>query len=350
MVSTVLSRSLLRPLRPVLIAGAAAVAWLSFSAPAADASTQQGPDSLLSGISSTVSSVGNSEAKSIGGSPGVLKVIDSVTALPAAIPTAVTAPAPISAPAPPSGPEPARPSPAPAPAPEVLSPVVGGIVAPLEVAAATLPSAEVVPADTLTRVTSPVVESADNAVGRVAEGLATTVVEPVTETAPVLEQPLEAFSDVLADTPLSTTPALALVAEIVNDLSPAPVTTAVLPVPSAPATDSLDSAAPSREALMAAITGVMPAIQSDIDWALPSSILSGPGGALDGGHSPDAPLPAPPSGLGSGSGQSAGGPSPSAAWLSSPFEYLPSAGAVPVIASLQNAPSPVAFDPGSSPD
>jgi hypothetical protein len=229
----------------------------------------------------------------------------------------------------------------------------------LEAAAATLPSAEVIPSDTLTRVTSPVVESADTAVGHVAEGLATTVVEPVTETAPALEQPLEAISDVLTATPLSTTPALAPVSEIVNGLSPVPVTTAVLLVPSAPATDSVDSAAPSREVMMAAITGGMPAIQSGIvgassrsgSWALPSSILSGPEGLLDGGaHSPDAPLAAPPSGLGSGSGQSAGGPSPSAAWLSSPFEYLPPAGAVPVIGPLQNAPSPVAFDPGSSPD
>lgn len=335
------------------------MAWLSFSAPAADASTQQGTDSLLSGISSTVSSVGNSEAKSAGGSPRVLKVIDSVTALPAAIPTAVTAPVPASAPVPPAGRAPARPSPPPAPAPEVLSPVVGGIVAPLEAAAATLPSAEVIPAGTLTRVTSSVVGSADTAVGRVAEGIATTVVEPVTETAPALEQPLEAISDGLATTPLSTAPALAPLAEIVNGLSPAPVTTAVLSAPSAPATDSLDSAAPSREVMVAAITGVMPAIQSGIagassrsgDRALLSTIFSGPGGALDGGaQSPDAPLPAPPSGLGSGSGQSAGGPSPSAALLSSPFEYLPPASGVPVTGPLQNAPSPVAFDPGSSPD
>lgn len=356
MVSTVLSRSLLRPLRPVLIAGAAAVAWLSFSAPAADASTQQGTDTLLSGVSSTVSSVASSEAKTAGSSPRILKVVDSLAAVPARIPTAATTPARVSEPAPPAGSKAAGTSPAPAPA--VLSPVVGGIAAPLEAAAAALPSAEVIPADTLTRVASPVVESADAAAGRVAEGLATTVVQPVSEMAPALDQPLEAISDVLAATPLFITPALAPAAEIVNDLGRAPVTTAILAVPSAQTTDSVDSAARSK-AVKAASAGGTPAVLSAIagassrlgGWGLPASILGGPRAPLDGGaHSPDAPRPAPPSGLGSGGGQSVGGPSPSAAWLSSPFEYVPPAGALPVTGQLQHAPSPVAFDPGSSPD
>jgi hypothetical protein len=228
----------------------------------------------------------------------------------------------------------------------------------LETAAAALPSAEVIPADTLTRMASPVVESADTAVGRVAEGLATTMVQPVAETAPALDQPLEAISDVLAATPLFTTPALTPAAEILNDLGPAPPTTGVLAVPSAQAPDSVDSAARSR-AVMEASAGGMPAVPSATagassrfgGWGLPASILGGPRGPLDGGaHSPDAPLPAPPSGLGSGGGQSAGVPSPSAAWLSSPFEYVPPAGALPVTGQLQHAPSPVAFDPGSSPD
>ncbi|HEY1158160.1 MAG TPA: hypothetical protein VGE95_17965, partial [Arthrobacter sp.] len=62
----------------------------------------------------------------------------------------------------------------------------------------------------------------------------------------------------------------------------------------------------------------------------------------------EALLPAPASG--SGSGASSGGPSASAAWLNSPFEYLPLMGFVPVRGPLQHVPSPVAIDPGSSPD
>ncbi|MBT2520362.1 hypothetical protein J7E80_05030 [Arthrobacter sp. ISL-28] len=300
----------------------------------------------------------SSEAKSAGSSPRILKTVDSLAAVPAEIPSAVTTPARGSAPAPPARSTAAGPSPAPAAAPAVLSPIVGGIAAPVEAAAGALPSAEVIPPDTLTRVASPVVEPADAAVGRVAGGLATTVVQPGTETAPALDQPLEAVSDVLAATPFFTTPALTPAAEILNDLGPAPVTTAVPAVPSARATDSVDTAAPSV-AVMAASAGGMPAVLSAIagassrlgGWVLPATILGGPRGPFDGGaHSPDAPLPAPPSGLGSGGGQSVGGPSQSAAWLSSPLEYVPPAGALPVTGQLQHAPSPVAFDPGSSPD
>src|SRR6476661_6343815 len=65
-----LSWSVLRPLRPVFLAGAAALAWLAFSAPAADANNPHDQSSLLGGIASTVSSVGNGAGNGRGNAAG----------------------------------------------------------------------------------------------------------------------------------------------------------------------------------------------------------------------------------------------------------------------------------------
>ncbi|MBT2530893.1 hypothetical protein J7E83_01890 [Arthrobacter sp. ISL-48] len=70
-------------------------------------------------------------------------------------------------------------------------------------------------------------------------------------------------------------------------------------------------------------------------------------------HDDPSPVPAPaPPGpsSGSGSGASPAGSPGSAAWLDTFDFYLPLAGVVPLGGSSEHAPSPVSFDPGSSPD
>src|SRR5688500_17366298 len=163
--------SALRPLRPVLIAGAAAVAWLSFSAPAADASAQQGQDSLLGGITAPAASASNGTNE-----PGLatraLEAVDSIAA--EAQPDVSTLPV-LAAPskAVPSG---AAPAPA-----EYVPSLISEIVAPVEAAANTLTSSEILPA----QVTDPVASLADTAVDRVAETVTQAVAEPVDKAAPV---------------------------------------------------------------------------------------------------------------------------------------------------------------------
>ena len=366
MASTALSWSALRPLRPVLIAGAVAVAWLSFTAPAADASTQHNQDSLLGGIASTVSSTLDSEAGTASVAPGVQKAVHAVAAVPARHPGAVTVPAPASALIPQPQPEPA--SSAPVAAPHALPALVHELATPLEAVADALPSAKVLPAGTATQLTAPVTALADKAVGGIAETVAGTVVRPVADAAPALEAPLERITDVLSETPPLAAPALAPVVEVVKNLATPPVSDVVLPLPAVPGSASSDRADSVRVSnghspvLVPAPAGIPSLKPSPHAAVLPSLVparasQSSPGMSAGGGlpskgeaDPPGAPHPTPPAGSGSGNVQSPGGPSPSAAWLTSPFDYLPLVGLVPASGPLQHLPSPVAIDPGSSPD
>ncbi len=240
MASTALSWSALRPLRPVLIAGAAAVAWLSFAAPAADASTQHSQESLLGGIASTVSSTLDSEAGTASVAPGVQKAVHAVAAVPARHAGAVTVPAPASALIPQPQPEPA--SSAPVAAPHALPSLVHELAAPAEAVTDALPSAKVLPAGTATQLTAPVTALADKAVGGIAETVTGTVVRPVADAAPALEAPLESITDVLSETPPLAAPALAPVVEVVENLATTHVSDVVLPRPAVPGSASSDRA------------------------------------------------------------------------------------------------------------
>ncbi|UKA55594.1 hypothetical protein LFT45_06655 [Arthrobacter sp. FW305-BF8] len=390
-----LSWSTLRPLRPVLLAGAAAAAWLAVSAPAADADNSHLTDSLGGSISSTVSSVEGS-TDSVAGTVGALVSATAreagtaaqpapavvplplpaadPAALPASLPATVT-PAPAEQP-PAVAPPPVTPVPStPAPPAAVVAPVVASIVEPVDAALGGLPLGETLPDDTLAGVTGPVASVADGALTDAAETIAkpvaeavkpvaevvkpvTDAVSPVTDALPV-ELPVETVTDVLTQAPPLTAPVTDVVTGLVAvpERLPGVELAEIRPIPESAEAPLGLAAGPS---LVSALP-VHPAVGSPAHFSHTLAPKAADPGAAPkvpaGGNSPsgegrtpspDALLPAPASG--SGSGTSSGGPSASAAWLNSPFEYLPLMGFVPVSGPLQHVPSPVAISPGSSPD
>lgn len=344
-----LSWSVLRPLRPVFLAGAAALAWLAFSAPAADANNPPDQSSLLGGIASTVSSVGNGVGNGLGNAAGGTSAA-LVPDHPAAVPSEPVNAVPVDA-------EPVAPVTA---APETrLAPVVAGITGPVDTFLGEQPVSDILPPEPAAVVADPVVALADTAVADITD----TVVQPVTDTLPV-DLPVESISDVLTGTPPLTTPVVTPITDVVNvvvalaDQAP--------PLP-APANASVASTIGADFGTAYTPGASILALTAASEWPSPhlaNSGSSGPGdspessspalpaggGSPAGGgtQTPEALLPASPSG--SGSGQSSGSPVASSAWLSSPFEYVPLTGIVPVGGPLQRIPSPVAIDPGSSPD
>lgn len=365
MANAELSWSVLRPLRPVLLAGAAAMAWLAFSAPAANADPHDQP-SLLGGITSTVSSVGNGGGKTAGNAaggataahaPDFSAATPQPASLPAPQPTADTPAAVVSVPVP---------TPVAAVAETVLVPVVDEVTQPIDTVAGALPVADILPAGTVAAVTDPVVALADTAVADTAEN----VLLPVTETLPV-DLPVRPISDLVPGIPSLVTPVVTPITDVLDTVASGqavenrvPVLTVLGDVPVARTDDTSGGGtsggtaySPQVSLLAAASASAAPSTHPGRSGSSglgenPGSTPALPvgGGSPAGGSTqlPEALLPASPSG--SGSGQSSGGPAASAAWLSSPFEYLPITGIVPVSGSLQHIPSPVAIDPGSSPD
>ncbi|WP_306921581.1 hypothetical protein [Arthrobacter globiformis] len=270
---------------------------------------------------------------------------------------------------------PARSTP-PAPTPEaVVAPVVADIVEPVNAALG-----GAIPDDTLAGVNDPVASVADGALTDTAETIVTPVAEvvepvtevvkpvtdvvsPVTETLPV-ELPVEPVSDVLTQTPPLTAPITARAKDVVTGIVANPerlpavgfaetgqISASPGASPGIAAGPSVVSAPPVQPAAGSPAHfshAVAPKAANPIGSApkVPAGGDSPSGG--DGTSSPEALLPSPASG--SGGGTPSGGPSASAAWLNSPFEYLPLMGFVPVSGPLQHVPSPVANDPGSSPD
>lgn len=346
-----LSWSVLRPLRPVFLAGAAALAWLAFSAPAADANNPHDQSSLLGGMASTVSSVGNGAGNGLGNAAGGASA--ALVPGPAAIPSE-----PVNA-----GPVDAGPVAAPVVAPETLvAPVVAGITGPVDTFLAEQPVSDILPSEPAAVVADPVVAVADTAVADITD----TIVQSVTDTLPV-DLPVESISDVPTGTPPLIPPVVTPITDVLDvvDVVVAPADQA--PPLAAPAKASVArtsgadvgtaySPGASLLALTAASESPSPHLANsgssspaDSPGSSSPALPAGGGSPAGGGtQTPEALLPASPSG--SGSGQSSGSPAASAAWLSSPFEYLPLAGIVPVSGPLQHIPSPVAIDPGSSPD
>lgn len=352
MANTGLSWSVLRPLRPVFLAGAAALTWLALSAPAADANNPHDQSSPLGGIASTVSSAGNGAGNGLGNAAG--------GAAAALVPdhSADAASEPVNA-----VPVNAEPVTEPVtPTPEtVLAPVVSGITEPVDTFLGELPAPDILPPDPVAIVTDPVVALADTAIADITD----TVVQPVTDTLPV-DLPVEPISDVLTGTPPLTTPVVTPITDVldvVDDVvalaDQAPLLPAPLDAPVARTGGtgvgtayspgvSLLAATAASESPSAHLANSGSSGSGDSPGSSPA-LPSGGGSPAGGGtQTPEGLFPASPSG--SGSGQSSGGPAASAAWLSSPFEYLPLTGIVPVSGHLQHIPSPVAIDPGSSPD
>ena len=308
-----------RALRPVLLAGAATLTWLTFSSPAASADALSDTTSLLGGVTSSVSSVTD---KLTGPAP------------------TTPAPAPSSAAAPPAG---------------LLEPVVGQVSGLADNIVSVVPVVnQVVPAGTVTAVAAPIAQVADGATAGVVEVL----VPPVTETLPVLEPVLQPVSDLVTGT------------------EPLPVELPELPLEAA-----YEDGPPAAAAVVPAeASGAVQQAPAENLAAVESSIINAPDSAtspqgavaLAGTSSPHSaaisasdssdeqpgtadPSPAPAQapaapGSGTGSGAAPAGSPGSAAFLS-PFNFdLPLSGAVCAGETPENAPAPVSFDPGSSPD
>lgn len=320
------ARSPWRALRPVLLAGAATLTWLTFSTPAASADGLSDTTSRLGGVTSSLSSVTDKLAGPAG----------AATASPAAA----------------------------APSTVTLQPVVGQLSG---LADNIVPADPVVnqvsPAGTVAAVSAPVAGVAVGATAAVVE----VVVPRVAEAVPVLEPVLQPVSDLVTGSaplpvavpelpvvPVGADPSEAAVGPTddraadgdsdASSLGPPPVGVPVIEAVGEPGFAASpvgpDALASTSSALWASVAA------SRIEAAF------GVAGEQEdsGGRSPiPAQAPAAP-GLGTGSGTSMSGSSGSAAWLS-PFAFdLPVAGAVRVGETSEYVPAPVSYDPGSSPD
>lgn len=318
-------RSPWRALRPVILAGAAAVSWLTLSSTAASADTLSDTSSVLGGVTSSVTS----SVSSVTG-----KLTDPVP----------DAPPPVTAPVP-------------APSAGLLQPVIGQVSSVADNLVASVPVVnQVVPTGTVSAVSTPIVAVADETTA----GLVEVIVPPVAEAVPVLEPVLEPVSDlVTGNTPLEVQlPALTDVA--VEEPLPAPDSAAAAADAAAgfgpSAADETTFQAPTEPVAMATSAAEAPAAAmflastSTFDPAVSGTAGAGAEHPGTADPSPAAdPVPATPGSLTGGNGQSSGA-SGSAAWLSSDnLEHL-LPGAVDARETNEHAPAPVSFDPGSSPD
>jgi hypothetical protein len=306
-----------RALRPVLLAGAAALSWLTFSSTQASADTLTDTSSLLGGVTGSIASVTE-------------KVVPAVPAAPAPPPAADAA----------AG---------------LLQPVVGHLSGAADAVVSSVPVVnQVVPSGTVSTVASPVTRVLDDATTAVVE----TVVPPVADAVPVLEPVLQPVSDLMTGSaPLPVqVPELPAAASEVELLSVTAAESIDVPdgtnqvVDGAPleanpigfAAEQASAGANSSQGLPALTAGLPVAVS-----AAPS--MSGGQPADSDPSSGPALVPASP-GSGTGSAGSTGSSTGSAAWLSI-FGFLPPcAGSERSGEAAENAPAPVSFDPGSSPD
>jgi len=314
-----------RALRPVLLAGAAAISWLALSSTAASADTAPDSSSLLGGVTTSVSSLtrdlAGAAAPAPAGSPGV------------------------------SG-----------ESPRLLQPVVSQVSGLADNLVAAVPAVgQLVPAGTVTTVSAPLVDVAHDVTAGVVQG----VVDPATEAVPVLEPVLEPVSDFLAGSaPLP----VAIPGQPVEELpAELPAAETAVPADVQPAPAEVDAARErAAEPQQPAALAGMPAADASANLEAPRtaylagtsvlrSDLSGLTDPVAGQPLPVDPTPLPAQapaapGSGTGSSGSSGGPSAAAAWLS-PFGFdFVRPGAVLAADVPEHAPAPVSFDPGSSPD
>ncbi|MFF2345216.1 hypothetical protein [Pseudarthrobacter sp. NPDC058119] len=310
-------------LRPVLLAGAAAVTWLTLSSTAATADTSTESSSLLNGVTSSVSSLTQD--------------------LPATV---------AQVPAGSAGGHAAEPG--------LLQPAVAPVAGLADNLIAAVPVVDqVVPAGTVSGVSDPVVQIADN----VAAGVARDLTAPAAEALPVLEPVLQPVSDLLTGAVPLALPSLDDVqVDVPGTVVPAPAQEQPPAVEEAP--DAIGTAAESGEAvdeLSAAAAGIYgPGLESSDARVLAGAavtkalVFEAMGSQAEQPLAVD-PLPVPAQApaapaSGAGSSGSSGGTSAAAAWLNPIHFDLEGAGAVRADPSPGHVPSPVSFDPGSSPD
>lgn len=292
-----------RALRPFLLAGAVTATWLALSASAATADSSRDSGSLLDGVTSPVSSL---TAPFTGADTPILE------ALP---------PAP-----PPSG---------------LLQPVVGNVASTADDLIDALPVVDsVVPAGTVTSVAVPAAAVLDTA----ADDLMGTVAPPLVDAVPVLEpvlQPVVHLMDATVPTLPVTLPDLS-----VDGIAVGGEAATIVDVAAGPAAEPAPGPSTDTAEHLRAATGTSSAPAMTSARILPAA----PESPWTGDPStPPAPAPAVPA-SGAGSGAPPSGPSGSAAWLDEVSLDLPLPGSFLMSGSPQHAPSPVSFDPGSSPD
>ena len=301
-----------RALRPVLLAGAATLTWLTLSSSAASADTLPDATSLLGGTTASVAAV-----------------TDVVQAVPAA----------------------AAPAPAPADVPAgLLQPVADSLAGPVDAAVASVPVVnQVVPAGVIEAVSAPVAEVVDSAVA----DAVSAVVPPVAETLPVLEPILLPVSELITDAAPLVVP--------LPDVSAPDVDVAIDHGDSQVASETAETGTTSdQDLLSSALPGADAVVTSGSSDAGPfvAAAVSGAASALPspsyqtGASDPFTfPLHAPGvPGSGTGTSVSPGGSAGSAACLDLYDVVLVLPGADGTGESPEHAPAPVPFDPGSSPD
>jgi hypothetical protein len=323
-----------RALRPLLLAGAAATAWLTFSAPAASADTASDSASLLGSVSSSVTSVTDAAVNPV---EDVLAAAVSGVGSGAPADDAVLAAQPSSA----------KPG-------SLLQPLAGAATGTVDYLIEAVPVVnEIVPSGTVGAVASPVTAAADGVV----TGIADEVLPIAGDALPVLDPVVEPVGDILTGVgplpgtvvPIPDLPVPDIAAA--EDTATASIAPAGVPPVSADASSARDL--PAAPAIS---SSVMSKSAAPFQAYGPGTLQTAPAQAgvledplpLDGTPNPTA-LPAVP-GSGSGSSQSHSGGAGGAAWLSVFHLGVPLTGVLPVSGPLQSAPAPVSFDPGSSPD
>lgn len=308
------SRSPWHALRPVLLAGAAAFTWLTFSATSASADLLPDTSSLLGGVTSSTQSV----------TENLVPVV----------------PAP----------------PVQAPAAGLLQPVAEQVSTVADNLVSSVPVVnQVVPAGTVTGISEPVAQIADGATSAVVE----TVVPPVVATLPVLEPVVQPVADVVTGAAPLPVPVLEL-PEVASAEELAPDVLQAVPADSRSEAAVTDAAPAGDLSLDAAPTLFAAATPGTDTTTLAGAFAVPPGGQALPAMSGDQPettdgspqlvqVPAAPS-SGSGSGASSAGSGGSTAWLNTFNVNIPDAGPVRAGEASEHAPAPVSFDPGSSPD
>jgi hypothetical protein len=313
-------------LRPALLAGAAAVLWLTLSSTAASADAGPDSSSLLGSATSPVSSLTQNLA-------------NTVSPAPAGSPAEVAA------------------------APGLVQPVEARLSGLADNGVAAVPVlGQVVPPGTFSSVSAPLADVAD----AVAAGAVQVVVAPAAEAVPVLEPVLQPVSDLLTGAsplPLPAPAIDALQADLLAAVIPADSEAAQLAVVVAPA-DALDIVPEPGQASRALPNELGVGSDAGLPTAGTADLanISGPQSALPAPADPNSgqPLPVDPAPLpdqvpavpasGTGSGGPSGGSSGAAAWLSV-FDFgFEHPGAVLAGEASGHIPAPVSFDPGSSPD
>lgn len=314
--------SLWRSLRPTLLAGAAALTWLTVSSTAASADTLPESPSLLGAVTSSVSSVAEALP--------VLSQDDDA-----------------------SGDTPASPN-------GLLQPAVQPLAGAVDNLIASVPAVHhVVPANTVSAVIAPVAAVADNVVA----GAVGAVATPLTEAVPVLEPVVQPLTELVSgDSPLPGG---------IPGLPQLPATSDVEAVPGNTGVND-GGAAPTPAENAAGATEAVEVPGGSVTAPAPANIVTAPvtpkasylasyptsGGSpiaiADEQTSPSgsphpAHAPAPPASGNGGSTVSGAGSGP-AAWLDVFNLPFPLAGDSPLGEYSEHAPSPVSYDPGSSPD